>query len=154
MSFKFNPLTGELDLVNPAGVGPEGPQGPIGPQGPKGDTGDTGPQGPPGDFTDYGVKFNFHVASLAAFDKISSISYLDSGLRTQRIDYVTLSSTLYPNTDITKTIFYLDVGTMNQRIDKIEYVGAIFGSDSLRKVFNYILSGIKYKQSGYHYELF
>ena len=145
MSFKFNPLTGELDLVNPAIPGPQGPQGPQG---------DPGPQGPPGTFDDYGVKFNYHVASLAAFDKISSITYHDSGLRTQRINQITLSSVLYPDANIVKTIFYLDVGSIKQRIDKIEYVGSIFLPDSLRKVFNYSVSGIGFKLDSYDYELF
>lgn len=151
MSFKFNPLTGELDLVNPSIPGPAGA---TGPQGPQGDPGPTGPQGPPGDFADYGDKFNYHVASLAAFDKISSITYSDAGLRTQRINQVVMSSTLYPDADITKTLFWLDVGSIKQRIDKIEYTGSIFLPDSLRKVFNYSVSGIGYKLDGYEYELF
>lgn len=151
MSFKFNPLTGELDLVNPSIPGPQGPQGDPGPQGPQGDP---GPQGPPGDFADYGVKFNYHVASLAAYDKIVAITYHDAGLRTQRINQVTLSSVLYPDADVVKTIYYLDVGSIDQRIDKIEYTGDIFLPDSLRKVFNYSTSGIGYKLDGYEYELF
>lgn len=154
MSFKFNPFTGTFDIDKEGSVGPQGPQGDPGPQGPKGDTGDTGPQGPAGDFTDYGVKFNFHVASLSSFDKIVEITYHDPGLRNQRIDTITLSSVLYPDTNVVKTVFYLDVGSINQRIDKIEYVGSIFGVDSLRKNFVYSLSGIKYKLEEYNYELF
>jgi hypothetical protein len=147
----------------PAGVsliGPEGPQGDPGPTGatgatgPQGPQGDPGPQGPTGDFTDYGYKFNFHVASLAAFDKVVDITYQDTGLRTQRIDTVTLSSTLYPDANIVKTVSWLDVGTMNQRIDKEEYVGAIFSPDNLRKVYEYSVTGIRYKLDSYYFEVF
>jgi hypothetical protein len=144
----------------PAGVsliGPEGPQGdpgPTGDPGPQGPQGDPGPQGPTGDFTDYGYKFNFHVASLAAFDKVVDITYQDTGLRTQRIDTVTYSSTLYPDTDLVKTIYWLDVGSINQRIDKEEYVGGIFSPDNLRKVYEYSLTGIKYKFDGYYFEIY
>ena len=127
MSFKFNPITSQLDLVGTSGSTP-----------------------PP----DYGVKYNYHLAALAAYDRIASISYLDSGLRTQRIDTVTLSSVLFPDADIIKTVFYLDVGSIDQRIDKIEYVGAVFSPDSLRKQFSYSLAGIKYKCDGFTYELF
>lgn len=102
----------------------------------------------------YGDKFQFHLASLAAYDKVSNITYLDAGLRTQRINTVTLSSVLYPDADIVKTVFYLDVGSINQRIDKIEYVGSVFSPDNLRKVFNYSLSGIRYKLDSCEYELF
>ena len=47
MAYKLNPLTGQLDLVNPSIPGPTGPTGPTGPSG--GATGDTGPAGPTGD---------------------------------------------------------------------------------------------------------
>lgn len=43
MPFRFNPITGQLDLVNPSIPGPTGPGG-----GDKGDTGVTGPTGPTG----------------------------------------------------------------------------------------------------------
>lgn len=175
-NLETNGLTGPQGPQGPAGPqGPQGPQGDpgptgatgaTGPQGPQGDPGPTGatgpqgpagpqgPQGPEGTFEDQGYKFNFHVASLAAYDKIVSVTYLDSGLRTQRIDEVVMSSVLYPDTAMTKTLFYLDVGTMNQRIEKIEYDGAIFSPDKLRKVFEYSLSGIKYKKDGFYYEIF
>jgi hypothetical protein len=107
----------------------------------------------PGSFPD-GDKFAYHVAALAAYDRIVSIAHADAGLRTQRITSMTMSSTLFPDADLVKTIFYLDVGTMNQRIDKIEYVGSVFDPDSLRKVFTYSLSGIKQICSGFYYELF
>ena len=128
MSFKFNPTTSQLDLVGSSGSGPT----PI----------------------DYGVKYNYHLASLSAYDRVASISYLDAGLRTQRINTVTLSSAVFPDADIIKPIFYLDVGSIDQRIDKIEYVGAVFSPDSLRKQFSYSLAGIKYKCDGFTYELF
>lgn len=104
--------------------------------------------------TDYGVKYNYHIAALASYDRVSAITYLDSGLRTQRIDTVTLSSALYPDADIVKTVFYTDVGLLNQRISKIEFVGLVFSPDSLRKNFSYSLSGIKYVCDGFTYELF
>lgn len=127
MSFKFNPTTGQFDIYGSgsgAGLG------------------------------DYGVKFQYHIAALASYDRVVSITYLDSGLRTQRIDSVVLSSELYPDADITKNVFYLDVGSINQRIDKIEYVGTVFSTDSLRKVFQYSAAGIGYKFDGFYYELF
>ena len=124
MGFKFNPLTGKLDLVS---VNP---------------------------LLAYGDKLQFHLASLAAYDKISNITYLDEGLRTQRIDTVTISSAAYPDADVVKSVFYLDVGLINQRIDKIEYVGSIFSPDNLRKIFNYSLVGIKYRLDSTEYELF
>lgn len=102
----------------------------------------------------YGKKLSFHLNSLASYDKVVSISYLDSGLRTQRINQITMSSVLYPDTAMVKTIFYLDVGSIDQRIDKIEYAGSILLPDSLRKVFNYSVSGIGYKLDSYEYELF
>lgn len=99
-------------------------------------------------------KYDFHVASLAAYDKVVAITYHDAGLRTQRINQVTYASVAFPKTNITKTVFYLDVGSINQRIEKVEYVGSIFSPDSLRKVFTYSLSGIRYKNDGFYYELF
>ena len=102
----------------------------------------------------YGDKLQFHLSSLAAYDKISSITYLDEGLETQRVDMVTISSVAYPNADIVKSVFYLDIGSINQRIEKIEYVGSVFSPDNLRKVFNYSLVGIKYKLDSTEYELF
>lgn len=94
------------------------------------------------------------LSALASFERVVSISYLDVGLRTQRINQVTLESALYPDSDITKTVFYLDVGLMNQRIEKVEFSGDIFGAQSLRKTFNYTLSGHRYYRSGITYELF
>jgi hypothetical protein len=122
MSFKFNPLTGKLDLVN--------------------------------DELDLGDKYRWMLATLSAYDKICSITYLDQGLITQRISTVTLSSVLYPDSNVTKTVFYLDVGKKNQRIDKVEYVGIVFSPNSLRKVFSYNLVNTRYIQNGFNYELF
>ncbi|OQB05786.1 MAG: hypothetical protein BWY19_00811 [bacterium ADurb.Bin212] len=99
-------------------------------------------------------KLKFHLASLAAYDKVLSVTYLDSGLRTERINTVTYSSALYPNTNLVKTIFWLDVGTMKQRIDKEEYVGAVLAPDSVRKTHAYSTSGIRYKRDGYTLALF
>lgn len=121
----FNPFTGRFDFIGDGG-------------GPKPES----------------VKYDYHLNALAAYDRVAAITYHDAGLKTQRINQITLSSAVYPLADIVKTIFYLDVGTMNQRIDKIEYVGSVFSPDGLRKVFNYSLSGIKYKFDGFNYELF
>lgn len=111
---------------------------------------------PLGDFLDlgYGVKLKHYLSLLASYDQVVSIAYLDAGLRTERVDTITYTSTLFPDSDIVKTIFYLDVGKLNQRIEKIEYVGAVFSPDSLRKNFTYSLSGIRQIQSGFDYELF
>jgi len=100
------------------------------------------------------VKFSYHVAALAAYDRIATINYADAGLRTQRISDITYTSALFSDSDIVATVYYLDVGTMNQRIDKIEFVGSVFSPDSLRKVFTYALSGIKYSPTNFYYELF
>lgn len=99
-------------------------------------------------------KLKFHLASLAAYDKVLSVTYLDSGLRTERINTVTYSSALYPNTNLLKTIFWLDVGTMKQRIEKEEYIGGVLAPDSVRKTYNYVSSDIRYRQTGYELELF
>lgn len=127
MGYKFNPFTGNLDIVRAKQINGPDPAS---------------------------VKYNYYLATLAAHDLISAVTYHDAGLRTQRINQITYSSLIYPDSDIVKTIYYLDVGTMNQRIDKIEYVGSVFSPDSLRKVFDYSLSGIKYKLDGFNYELF
>lgn len=101
-----------------------------------------------------GDKLQWTLASLAAFDRIVSISYHDLGLRTQRVNQIVATSVLYPDANVTKTVSWLDVGLLNQRIDKIEYTGAIFDPDSLRKVFSYSLNGIKYVQTGFNFETF
>lgn len=100
------------------------------------------------------VKGSFHMSALYAYDKITAITYLNPGTRTQMINTITYTSALYPDSDVVKTFFYLDVGSINQRIDKIEYVGSVFSPDSLRQVFTYSLSGIKYKLDGFNWELF
>jgi len=100
------------------------------------------------------VKIDYHLAALAAHDRIAAINYADAGLRTQRISDITYTSALFPDSDIVATVDYLDAGTMNQRIDKIEFVGSVFSPDSLRKVFTYTLSGIKYRPTNFYYELF
>jgi hypothetical protein len=106
------------------------------------------------DLDEFGNKFKFHVNSLSAYDKVVSVTYHDEGLRTQRVDEVTMSSTLYPDTDVVKKVYWLGVGTLSQRIEKIEYVGGVFTPDSIRKVFQYALSGTRYRVSGFNYELF
>lgn len=95
------------------------------------------------------AKLKFHLASLAAFDKVASVTYLDSGLRTERINTVTYASTLYPNTAMVKTVFWLDVGTMKQRIAKEEYAGSVLAPNGVRKTYAYSISGIRYRRDGY-----
>jgi hypothetical protein len=99
-------------------------------------------------------KFTFHLASLSAYDKILSVSYLDVGLRTERINTVTYSSVLYPNANLIKTISWLDIGSINQRIEKEEYVGDILSPDKLRKIYSYTAIGNKFQKNGYYLELF
>lgn len=93
----------------------------------------------------YGKKLDFHINSLAAYDKVVNITYDDAGLPWQRISQITLSSVLYPNADIVKDIFYLDPGSRYQRIDRIEYTGSIFSTDTLTKTYAYSLVGNYYK---------
>ena len=50
-SFKYNPLTTELEIVTPGPEGATGPQGPEGPTGPVGPEGPQGPTGPAGSVT-------------------------------------------------------------------------------------------------------
>lgn len=102
----------------------------------------------------FNSKFTFHLASLSSLDKVVSITYLDQGLKTERINQITYSSVADTRVNVVKTVFWLDVGTMNQRIDKEEYVGTIFSPDSLRKTYQYVLSGIRYRRTGYSLETF
>lgn len=126
MGFKFNPFTRTFDLVGTS----------------------SGSSFNPND------KLTFHLASLEAYDKVISITYLDSGLKSQRISQISYSSILYPDATLVKNIFWLDAGTMNQRIDKEEYVGGVLAPDSVRKTYNYVSSDIRYRQTGYELELF
>ncbi len=102
----------------------------------------------------FNSKFTFHLAALSSLDKVTSITYLDSGLRTERINQITYSSVADTRVNVVKTVYWLDVGTMNQRIEKEEYVGTIFSPDSLRKVYAYTVSGIRYRRTGYSLEIF
>lgn len=102
----------------------------------------------------FNSKFTFHLAALSSLDKVTSITYLDSGLRTERINQITYSSVADTRVNVVKTVYWLDVGTMNQRIEKEEYVGTIFSPDSLRKVYAYTASGIRYRRTGYSLEIF
>lgn len=126
MGFKFNALTGELDLVGKSEPG----------------------------ISSYGSKFQYHVASLSSYDKVELISYADEGLRSERISSITMSSLLYPNANIVIDVYYLDVGTMDQRIDKIEISGPIFSPDKIRKIFDYTLIGNRYRLDGTNLEVF
>lgn len=126
MSFKFNPITGQLDLVNNV----------------------------PAPVTVDSDKYDYHLAALAAYDRVAAVNYHDVGLRTERISSVTYSSTAFPDSDVVKTIYYADVGSINRRITSVEYVGGIFSPQSLRKLFIYSASGIHYSLTGFEYELF
>lgn len=153
MAFKFNPLTGQLDLVGEAGTGP---QGPVGPQGPQGDPGPQGPQGDPGPAasSEYNDKFKQLYATLSAYDKVADITYVDAGTKDERIDSIEYSSVLYPDSNMTKNVFWLDVGTMNQRIEKEEYEATVFGTDKIRKNFVYVSESYRFRFVGYELELF
>lgn len=100
------------------------------------------------------LKLNYHLSEMAAYDRVAAITYHDSGLKTQRINTITLTSIAFPDADIVKTVYYLDTGLKTQRIDRVEYTGAIFLPDSLRKVFVYSLIGTKYRIDGHYYEYF
>jgi hypothetical protein len=126
MAFRVNPVTGELDLV--------GASTPV--------------------VSVDSDKYDYHVAVLAAYDRIAAITYHDVGQATERVNTITCTSAAFPDSDIVKTISYADVGTLNQRITQIDYVGSVFTPQSLRKVFSYTASGIHYSLSGYEYELF
>lgn len=102
----------------------------------------------------FNSKFTFHLAALSSLDKVIAITYLDSGLKAERIDQITYSSVADTRVNVVKTVYWLDVGTMNQRIEKEEYVGTIFSPDSLRKVYAYASSGIRYRRTGYSLEIF
>lgn len=156
MAFKFNPLTGQLDLVGEAGTGPQGPIGPQGPQGevgPEGPVGPQGPEGPPAS-SEYNIKFSQIYASLSSYDKTVDITYVDAGTKDERISSVQFSSVLYPDSDMIKNVFWLDIGTMNQRIEKEEYEASIFGTDKIRKNFIYEAEAYRFRFVGYELELF
>ena len=119
------------------------------------------PIGDPFDFTnkadsidDYGILLQFRIASLAAYDKIVQVNYADLGLKTQRVSSLVLSSSVFPQADVTKTVFWLDVGTMNQRVQKVEYAGGALAPQQVRKTYQYSAVGIKYKLDGFFFELF
>ena len=100
-----------------------------------------------------GDKFKYHLASLAADDKVTAINYLDFGTRTQRISSVQLTSVQKPDCNVIATISYLDLGTIKQRIDKVDVSGSVFGTDILRKVFNYELVATRYKLLGFEFQI-
>lgn len=119
------------------------------------------PIGDPFDFTnkadsidDYGILLQFRIASLAAYDKIVQVNYADLGLKTQRVSSLVLSSSVFPQADVTKTVFWLEVGTMNQRVEKVEYSGGALTPQQVRKTYQYSAVGIKYKLDGFFFELF
>ena len=122
MSFKFNPLTGELDLV-----------------------------GSSSSSLDATTKLKWHLESLKAFDKVVSVTRLNSGLPNETIEQVVYSSSSYPLVNITKDVFYLQAGTKYQRIEKVEYSGLVFEGDSIRKNFVY---DANFSRVGFNYEVF
>lgn len=105
------------------------------------------------ELSEYGEKIKFHLSSMSALDKIVSITYLDQGIKSQRVSSIVMSSASFPNVSMTKSIFYFDIGSIKQRIDRVEYSGSVLGSDILVKTFNYSLSGIRYKLDNFEYEI-
>lgn len=91
---------------------------------------------------------------FSTFDKVEAITYLDSGLRTQRISTISYSSVIYPAADLTKTIYWLDVGSINQRVEKEEISSLLISPLGLRKTYNYTLVGIRYQRDGFTLSLF
>jgi len=126
MPLKINPITGQLDLT-----GTSVPSGTV----------DTD-------------RFKILRASLSAFDKVQSVTYLDLGSAYERIDTVQYSSASYPDANMTKTITWADAGTMNQRVLTEELVASVISPDSLRKNYLYTLVGIRYRITGFSYETF
>lgn len=106
------------------------------------------------DSSDISDRLQILNASLAAFDKVQAVTYLDAGNTYERINTVTYSSVDHPDADMVKTVTWLDAGTMNQRIDKEEMTASVISPDSLRKTYSYTLVGIKYRLTGYEYEIF
>lgn len=104
-------------------------------------------------FPDLGPKFSMYLDSLASYDKIASIAYANFGTRLQTISSMTLSSVLFPDTNVLLEAFYFDVGKMNQRIDRIEITGTVFSGDKLVKTFNYTAIGNRFRLNGYNYAL-
>lgn len=122
-------------------------QGEAGPEGPE------GTQGPAGVF-DYSSNIQrFRIESLAAYDRIASVTYLNPNTRIEVPQVITLNSAAYPDSELVKTIYYLDLGSINQRIEKIEYVGGVLAAP-VRKVFNYSPLGSKFRPIGHYYETY
>jgi len=120
MSFKFNPITAELDLV-----------------------GSSSSENIVDNF-----KIEWALESIRAFDKETNINYITQKNK-KIISEVVYTSELYPDLFLTKTVSYLDAFTDNQRIDSIIYAGDIFGANTLIKNINYTadfcISGYKYE---------
>lgn len=124
MGFKYNPTTGELDLIGKPAA------------------------------SSYNAKFKQAYASLSSFDKVVDVTYADEGTKNERIISVEYSSVDFPDANMLKNVFWLDVGTMNQRIEKEEYEATVFGTDKIRKTFLYVAEGIRFRFIGYELELF
>lgn len=126
MSFKFNPITSQLDIDTKRAPFPVSP---------------------------FSTKLQMVLSIIAAFDKIASINYVNAGQRGQRITSIQLESLTYPDAEITKTVTYLSPDSLNQRIDQISFSGSVLGSDTLVKSFVYTFIGNKYVMDGYNYEI-
>lgn len=124
MKKRFNPFTGTLDFTGSSAL------------------------------SEFNDKFKQFYASVSAFDKIVSVTYADQGTRSERIESATYSSATFPDADLVKTVYWLDVGTANQRIERIEYVAPILSPINLRKVYTYALSGVRFRNEGYLFEVF
>lgn len=126
MSFKFNPITSQLDIDTKRAAFPVSP---------------------------FSSKLQMILSIIAAFDKIASINYVNAGARDQRITSIELESLTYPDAEITKVVTYLSPDSLNQRIDQISFSGSVLGADTLVKSFVYTLIGNKYVMDGYNYEI-
>lgn len=104
-------------------------------------------------YPNYSKKLETLLAIIAAHDRQATITYLDFGLRSERIFQVSYGSDLYPESEVLKQVTYLDSGKLTQRISQIDMSGGALGSDVLRKTYDYVPSGIKHTLTGYHYEI-
>ncbi len=84
--------------------------------------------------------------------KNSAVTYLDEGLRTQRISSIEFELFDDSSKKITSTISWLDVGTMNQRIQKETLAGSLLGGQTFEKTYLWRLVGIRYVLDGYDYQ--
>ena len=85
--------------------------------------------------------------------KNSAVTYLDEGLRTQRIGSIEFELFDDATQKITSTISWLDVGTMNQRIEKEVLAGSLLNGQSFEKIYVWRSVGIRYVLDGFEYQV-